>query len=146
MNVLSACPDSPRLQRFLLGIDSGPEADQLEAHVAACPHCLAVLAALRAVAQLEHDNIVTIFEVDEDRGVPFLAMQLLRGETLEARLARSRGPLPTAEVIRIGREIAAGLAAAHAKGLVHRDVKPSNIWVVGEPGKAIERVKLLDFG
>src|SRR5207253_1502080 len=85
----------------------------------------------RAVAQLEHDNIVTIFEVDEDRGVPFLAMQLLRGETLEARLARSRGPLPTAEVIRIGREIAAGLAAAHAKGLVHRDVKPSNIWVVG---------------
>jgi serine/threonine protein kinase len=95
----------------------------------------------RATAALQHDHIVTVYHVGEDRGVLFLAMQLLQGETLDDRLARE-GRLPAGEVIRIGREIAEGLAAAHAQGLIHRDVKPANVWL--ELGTS--RVKLLDFG
>jgi WD40 repeat protein len=94
----------------------------------------------RAAAAMEHDHVVPIYQVGEDQGVPFLAMQLLKGETLEDRLRRE-GKLPVAEVLRIGREIADGLAAAHARGLVHRDVKPANVWL--EEGG---RVKILDFG
>jgi serine/threonine protein kinase len=116
----------------------------------------------RAAALVAHDHVVTIYEVGEDRGIPYLAMQLLRGETLEARLRRQRR-LSIPEVMRIGREIAAGLAMAHAKGLIHRDVKPSNIWLEDRshkrPACELEpepasgtlavtggRVKLLDFG
>jgi serine/threonine protein kinase len=104
----------------------------------------------RAMAAVEHDHVVTVHQVGEVDGVAFLAMPLLKGETLAARLAREK-VLPTAEVLRIGREAAAGLAAAHAQGLIHRDVKPANIWletIPGEPGTSIPgvRVKLLDFG
>jgi tRNA A-37 threonylcarbamoyl transferase component Bud32 len=104
----------------------------------------------QAMAAVEHDHIVRIYQVDEDRGVPFLAMELLRGETLEARLRRP-GPLPVAEVLRVGREIASALAAAHATGLIHRDVKPANVWLEDRtpPGRAEHvpaRVKILDFG
>jgi serine/threonine protein kinase/tetratricopeptide (TPR) repeat protein len=95
----------------------------------------------RAAAALDHDHIVHIYQVGEDRGIPYLAMQFLQGESLAGRLARL-GPLPVAEVLRIGRETAAGLAAAHARGLVHRDIKPANLWLEGERG----RVKILDFG
>jgi serine/threonine protein kinase len=95
----------------------------------------------RAAAALQHDHVVTVYQVGEDRGVPFLAMQLLEGEPLEQRLGREPR-LPAREVLRLGREIAEGLAAAHARGLVHRDIKPSNIWL--EAGR--DRVKLLDFG
>jgi anti-sigma factor RsiW len=95
----------------------------------------------RAVAALTHDHIVTVYQVGEDRGVFFLAMQLLQGEALEACLQR-KGALSLAEVLRIGREIAEGLAAAHERGLIHRDIKPGNIWL--EAGT--NRVKLLDFG
>src|SRR5262249_37630040 len=79
----------------------------------------------RAAAALRHDHVVTIYQVGEDRGVPFLAMELLEGETLADRLQRE-GSLPPAEVLRIGREVARGLAAAHARGVLHRDVKPAN--------------------
>jgi serine/threonine protein kinase len=104
----------------------------------------------RAAASLAHDHIVTIFQVGEDNGVLFLAMPHLQGESLESRLRRERR-LPPAEVVRIGREVAEGLAAAHQRGLIHRDVKPGNIWleaVPGEQGKRAHyyRVKLLDFG
>jgi hypothetical protein len=83
-------------------------------------------------AALEHDHIVTIHQVGEDRGIPFLAMKLLRGESLEARLQRE-GRLPLHEVLRIGREVAEGLAAAHEHGLIHRDIKPSNVWLEAPP-------------
>jgi hypothetical protein len=94
-----------------------------------------------AMAAVEHDHIVRIYQVDADRGVPFLAMELLRGESLDARLKRNE-KLPLAEVLRIGREIAEALAAAHATGLIHRDVKPANVWLEAPR----DRVKLLDFG
>jgi hypothetical protein len=95
----------------------------------------------RSAAAIEHDNIVPIYQVGEDRGVPFIAMPFLKGEPLDARLLRE-GALPPAEVLRIGREVARGLAAAHEKGLIHRDIKPANIWLEGEEGRA----KVLDFG
>jgi serine/threonine protein kinase len=96
----------------------------------------------RLAAAIEHEHIVTVYQVGEDRGVPFLAMQLLRGETLESLLARAGGRLPLPEVLRVGREVAEGLAAAHAGGLVHRDIKPSNVWLEG--GR--RRVRIVDFG
>jgi serine/threonine protein kinase len=95
----------------------------------------------RAAAAIDHDHVVTIYQVGEDRGLPYLAMQLLRGESLETRLRRD-GRLPPAEALRVGREVAEGLAAAHERGLIHRDVKPANIWLQAGSG----RVKLLDFG
>jgi non-specific serine/threonine protein kinase len=95
----------------------------------------------QAVAAIEHDHIVPIFQVGEDRGVPFIAMPFLKGEPLDARLKRDK-TLPVAEILRIGRQTAKGLQAAHAAGVVHRDIKPANIWLEREGG----RVKILDFG
>src|SRR5439155_11838410 len=95
----------------------------------------------QTTAALEHDHVVNVYQVGEDRGVAYLAMPLLKGESLEDRLRREPRP-PLAEVLRIGREMADGLAAAHEAGLIHRDVKPANVWLEGGRG----RVKLLDFG
>jgi serine/threonine protein kinase len=100
-------------------------------------------------AAIDHEHIVPVYQVGEDRGVPFLAMKLLRGETLEDRLHRAGGRLPLAEVLRVGREIAEGLAAAHDQGLIHRDIKPANIWLeAGTPAGTLKggRVKIVDFG
>jgi len=95
----------------------------------------------KAAAALKHPHIVTIFQVGEDRGAPFLAMEFLEGESLDDRVKREvRVPVP--EILRIGKEMANGLAAAHAKGLIHRDIKPGNIWLEGNEG----HVKILDFG
>jgi serine/threonine protein kinase len=106
----------------------------------------------RAAGAIGHPNVVTIFQVGEERGVPYLAMELLEGLPLDRRL-RHQPRLPPAEVVRIGAETAEGLAAAHLRGLVHGDVKPGNIWLVGEPGALATggaatggRVKILDFG
>ena len=95
----------------------------------------------KAAAAVKHSHIVTIFQVSEDRGVPFLAMEFLEGEPLDNRLKRET-ILPMAEVMRIGREMAEGMAAAHERGLIHRDIKPANTWLEGKQG----HVKILDFG
>jgi serine/threonine protein kinase len=103
----------------------------------------------RALAAVRDEHVITVYQVGQHHGVAFLAMELLEGETLEDRLRRE-GKLPLADVLRIGRQTALGLAAAHAQDMVHRDVKPANIWL--EPMKNVLpaetqfRVKLLDFG
>lgn len=97
-------------------------------------------------AKVEHDNIVPIYDIGEDRGTPFLAMPLLVGETLDDQLKARGGPLAAADALRIGRDIAEGLAAAHAVGLIHRDVKPSNVWLERAASGAFRRARILDFG
>jgi serine/threonine protein kinase len=95
----------------------------------------------RATAAVTHDNVIDIHAV-EDRGpVPYLVMQFIDGPTLQQKLDRA-GALPLNETVRIGLQIAEGLAAAHRQGLVHRDVKPANVLL--ENG--VERVKITDFG
>ncbi len=95
----------------------------------------------RAAAAVVHEHVVAIHNVETDGEAPFLVMQFVAGESLQQRLDRE-GPLDICEILRIGMQTAAGLAAAHAQGLVHRDVKPSNILL--EMG--IERTLLTDFG
>jgi WD40 repeat protein len=95
----------------------------------------------KTAAAIEHDHIIAIFQVEEDHGVPFIAMPFLRGEQLEDHLQKE-GKLSIPEALRIAKETAEGLAAAHERGLIHRDIKPANIWLEGERG----RVKILDFG
>jgi tetratricopeptide (TPR) repeat protein/tRNA A-37 threonylcarbamoyl transferase component Bud32 len=93
----------------------------------------------RAAACLSHPSIVQIHDVVESAEGDAIVMELVEGESLAHRIAR--GPLPVAETVRLGREIAEGLAAAHAKGLIHRDLKPENVMVTPEG-----RAKILDFG
>ena len=95
----------------------------------------------RAAAAVVHDHVVPIYTVDSNGEVPFLVMAYIPGRSLQERLDRS-GPLEVREVLRIGMQTAAGLAAAHAQGLVHRDIKPANILL--EDG--LERVRITDFG
>lgn len=97
----------------------------------------------RAAAAVKSPHVVTLYDVGLEGNVSYLAMELLEGESLESRISRTdRQPLHPAEVVRVGRETAAGLAAAHARGLVHRDIKPANLWLESPTG----RVKILDFG
>jgi len=95
----------------------------------------------RAAARLKNDNIVTIFQVSEERGIPFIAMEYLKGLSLEQYL-QEKGELSIEQAVQIGRGIAKGLQSAHEAGLVHRDIKPGNIWLEAPKG----RVKILDFG
>ena len=109
----------------------------------------------RTAAQVEHDHICPIYQVGEENGVPFIAMPFLKGEPLDVRMKRQKS-LPLPEAIRIGREVAEGLAAAHEAGLVHRDIKPGNIWLEEDKSSGSRknsgatriagRVKILDFG
>jgi eukaryotic-like serine/threonine-protein kinase len=99
----------------------------------------------RAMAGLQSDHVAAIHQVGQDRDVPYLALEFLHGETLERWRKRSGAP-QAAEVLRLGREIAEGLAAAHRHGQIHRDIKPANIWLEVRPGVADRRVKVLDFG
>ncbi len=95
----------------------------------------------RAMAAVHHDNVATIFEVGESNGIPFMAMEMLKGSTLET-FNKAKNRLGFEKIIEYARQIARGLAAAHANGIVHRDIKPANIWI--EEGK--DRIKILDFG
>ncbi|WP_222436059.1 serine/threonine-protein kinase [Rubripirellula reticaptiva] len=95
----------------------------------------------RSMAAIHHDNVVTIFEVGESKGTPFMAMEMLAGQTLES-YNKSNPNLSFETIIEFASQIARGLAAAHAKGIVHRDIKPANIWIQ----EGVGRVKILDFG
>ena len=94
----------------------------------------------KAAARLQHPNIVTVYELGEDRGVPFIAMELLPGVDLEA-LLRSGEPMPLQEALDVMVQVCRGLQFAHDRGIVHRDIKPSNIRVLDD-GSA----KIMDFG
>src|SRR5262245_32818326 len=94
----------------------------------------------RSSAQVRHEHVVQVYEVGE-QPLPYIAMEFIPGETLQQRLDRI-GPVEPAEVVRVGLQIAEGLAAAHATDLIHRDIKPGNILLEG----GAQRVKLTDFG
>lgn len=95
----------------------------------------------RAAAAITHDNVIDIHGVAEANGLPYIVMPFARGPSLQSRIDSS-GPLAAVEVVRIGKQIAAGLAAAHEQGLVHRDIKPANILL----NLGIERLWITDFG
>ena len=92
----------------------------------------------RTISSLSHPNICTLFDLGRHEGSDYLVMEYLQGETLADRIAR--GPLPAAQVVRIGLGIAGALEAAHRQGIVHRDLKPGNVMLTKSG------VKLLDFG
>jgi serine/threonine-protein kinase len=94
----------------------------------------------RAAAKLQHRNIVTIFEFGEEDDTPFIVMEFLRGQDLSKRM-RAEPPLTLEQKIDIIAELCTGLHFAHEQGVIHRDVKPANIWLVPDGS-----VKLLDFG
>jgi TolB-like protein/tRNA A-37 threonylcarbamoyl transferase component Bud32/tetratricopeptide (TPR) repeat protein len=100
---------------------------------------LRLLREARAASRLLHPGICTVFDVGEDEGRTFIVMELIQGESLEQRIAR--GALPAADVVQIAGEVADALAAAHAQGVVHRDLKSSNVMLTSSG-----RAKLLDFG
>ena len=93
----------------------------------------------RAASSLNHPNICTLFEVEEHESQPVIVMELLEGESLKERIRK--GPIASDELLAIGIQTSEGLEAAHAKGIIHRDIKPGNIFIVGAG-----RVKILDFG
>ncbi|MBS0207306.1 MAG: protein kinase [Planctomycetes bacterium] len=95
----------------------------------------------RTAAAVTHENIVAIHAVEEEP-IPYLVMEYIPGQTLQQRMD-ARGPFGAQEILRIGQQVAAGLAAAHGANLIHRDIKPSNILLTGGPA---ERAKISDFG
>jgi eukaryotic-like serine/threonine-protein kinase len=99
----------------------------------------------RAASALEHPNICPVYELGEHEGQPFIVMQLLEGQTLQERIesaGQQNKPLSTSEVLDLALQVLAGLEAAHEKGIIHRDVKPANIFITANRSEA----KILDFG
>src|SRR5262249_16262418 len=102
-------------------------------------------------ATVENDYIVPVWQVGESAdGSPFIAMPFLQGETLEARLQR-KPVQPLIVILKVACEVAEGLAAAHSRAIIHRDVNPGNVWVEGdradpETARQVQRCKILDFG
>ncbi len=93
----------------------------------------------RATSALNHPNILTVYDIGNHQGAPYIVAELLEGEELRAQL--EQGALPVRKAIEYAQQVAAGLAAAHEKGIVHRDLKPENLFVTKDG-----RVKILDFG
>ena len=98
-----------------------------------------LLTEARAAGKLDHPNICSVYEVGEDNGAPFIVMPVVEGETLASRL--QSGPLPVAEAVSIGVQVADALAAAHKQGILHRDIKPPNLMI-----GARSHVRVMDFG
>jgi len=98
----------------------------------------------RAAGRIDHPNVVDIYDVGQDRGVPFLVMELLRGVPLATAMAEA--PLDPASVVRLLMPACRGLHAVHEMGLVHRDLKPDNIFLCQRPDGTVVDVKVLDFG
>lgn len=94
----------------------------------------------KAMAAVDHENVIEVFRVGESDGIPFVAMKCLEGQSLSDRIRDPR-PIDQSEISRIGMEAAQGLAAVHARDLIHRDLKPDNLWI-----EKTGRVKILDFG
>jgi len=112
----------------------------LPEHLAASPEALARFEReARAVAALNHPNILAIFDLGRQGDAAYLVMELLEGETLRQRLGT--GALPWRKAVDLAIQMAQGLAAAHGKGFVHRDLKPENLWITPD-----DRLKILDFG
>jgi eukaryotic-like serine/threonine-protein kinase len=95
----------------------------------------------RTSASIQHENVVAIYAVSEVNGLPYIVMEYVAGKSLQQLLDQG-GPLPIPDIIRFGRQIAAGLHAAHLRRVIHRDIKPANILVAQETGS----VKITDFG
>ncbi|MBV9497046.1 MAG: serine/threonine-protein kinase, partial [Acidobacteria bacterium] len=93
----------------------------------------------RATGMLNHPNLLTIYDIGNASGTPFIVSELLEGETLRDRI--NRGAVPSRKAVELGLQMASGLAAAHEKGVVHRDLKPENVFLTRD-----RRVKILDFG
>jgi serine/threonine protein kinase len=122
-----------RLDRFV-AVKVLPE------HLAKHPESLARFEReAKAVAALNHPNITGIFDIGNSDGIAYVAMELLEGESLRTRL--EQGPLTPKQATALAIQIAQGLAAAHEKGVIHRDLKPDNLWITREG-----RLKILDFG
>src|SRR5882762_8587954 len=99
----------------------------------------------RAAAQIRHPNVARVSHYGEQDGECFYVMELVEGETLEAKVRRD-GPLPLALALEIIEQVARALAAAEACGVVHRDIKPSNIMLESDPGGGAPIVKVIDYG
>jgi serine/threonine protein kinase len=112
----------------------------LPEHLATHPDALARFEReAKAVAALNHPNILGLFDIGHEGSTAYAVMELLEGETMRARL--EHGPLPPRKAVELAVQLAQGLAAAHEKGIVHRDLKPENLWVTKDG-----RLKILDFG
>ena len=112
----------------------------LPGHLTANPDALARFEReAKAVAALNHPNILGIFDLGREDGVVYAVMELLEGKSLRSRL--TQGPLPVRKAIEFAVQLANGLAAAHDRGVIHRDLKPENLWITKEG-----RLKILDFG
>lgn len=98
----------------------------------------------RAAASLDHPNICTVYEIDEAEGQPFIAMAFLEGDTVQ-QLAE-KGPLTVDDVLELGMQAAKGLAAAHEKAIVHRDIKSANLMVLRATSGSEPQLKIMDFG
>src|SRR5207248_9902346 len=93
----------------------------------------------RAVAALNHPNILAVFDIGQHDGSPYMVSELLEGDTLRSWLEKGR--LSLSKALDLAAQVARGLASAHAKGIIHRDIKPANLFVTGDG-----HVKILDFG
>jgi serine/threonine protein kinase len=91
----------------------------------------------KATSALNHPNILTVYDIGEHEGSPFIVAELLEGEELRQLL--DKGPIPQRKAIEYAQQIVSGLSAAHAKGIVHRDLKPQNLFITKD-----DRVKILD--